>query len=141
MASPTRKRVADDDHAATSKSSKRQRSKQKLPADGEARDDFDGGAEKIAEVGRKKTQQQEEPETPFGKMDGQLIADYMARQIKRFEPDLSVVELEDRRVPGVYYSCPFACVELLEHDRYCRAYDCLIASARASSEKNQENSC
>lgn len=35
-------------------------------------------------------------------MDGKLLADYHARQVKRFEPDLSLVELEDRRVPGTH---------------------------------------
>ena len=35
-------------------------------------------------------------------MDGKLLADYHARQVKRFEPDLSLVELEDRRVPGMH---------------------------------------
>ena len=35
-------------------------------------------------------------------MDGQLIADFFARQIKRFEPDLSLIELHDRRIPGAW---------------------------------------
>ncbi|KAF4309539.1 replication regulator protein [Botryosphaeria dothidea] len=33
------------------------------------------------------------------RMDSQLLADYMAQRTKRFEPDLSMVELEDRYVP------------------------------------------
>ena len=36
----------------------------------------------------------------ISKMDGRLMADYIARQTKRFEPNLSTVELEDRRIPG-----------------------------------------
>ncbi|KAI9655842.1 MAG: hypothetical protein M1821_005277 [Bathelium mastoideum] len=36
----------------------------------------------------------------IGHMDGNLLADHIAQCIKRFEPDLSSVELEDRYVPG-----------------------------------------
>lgn len=39
----------------------------------------------------------------IGRMDSQLLADYMAQRTKRFEPDLSMVELEDRYVPGMLY--------------------------------------
>lgn len=39
------------------------------------------------------------------RMDSQLLADYMAQRTKRFEPDLSMVELEDRYVPGTFYVC------------------------------------
>ncbi|KAK8154997.1 U3-containing 90S pre-ribosomal complex subunit-domain containing protein [Phyllosticta citrichinensis] len=35
----------------------------------------------------------------IGRMDSRLLADYMAQRTKRFEPDLSLVELEDRYVP------------------------------------------
>ncbi|EOD44670.1 Replication regulator protein [Neofusicoccum parvum] len=35
----------------------------------------------------------------IGRMDSKLLADYMAQRTKRFEPDLSMVELEDRYVP------------------------------------------
>ncbi|EKG11589.1 hypothetical protein MPH_11082 [Macrophomina phaseolina MS6] len=35
----------------------------------------------------------------IARMDSQLLADYMAQRTKRFEPDLSTVELEDRYVP------------------------------------------
>lgn len=35
----------------------------------------------------------------IGKMDPSLLADFIARQTKKHEPELSVVELEDRRVP------------------------------------------
>lgn len=36
----------------------------------------------------------------LGKMDVSLLADFISRQTKKFELELSVVELEDRRVPG-----------------------------------------
>ncbi|KZF24270.1 hypothetical protein L228DRAFT_245179 [Xylona heveae TC161] len=35
----------------------------------------------------------------LGKMDGSLLADYVAQRTKRFEGELSLVELEDRRLP------------------------------------------
>lgn len=38
--------------------------------------------------------------TAMGRMDGALLADHVARQTKRFEKDISAVELEDRRIPG-----------------------------------------
>jgi len=102
MSSPTRKRVAADDtdiNAASQKRlSKRQKPKQKLSDVTRRGNEYDGDAGKIQHSPKKHEEQ--EPETPFGEMDAQLISDYMARQIKRFEPNLSVVELEDRRVPG-----------------------------------------
>jgi len=36
----------------------------------------------------------------IARMDPQLLGDLVARQMKRFEPDISTVELEDRRIPG-----------------------------------------
>ena len=41
----------------------------------------------------------------FGRMDGRLLADFVAQCTKRFEGDLSVVELEDKHIPGEL-SCP-----------------------------------
>jgi len=38
--------------------------------------------------------------TAIGRMDASHLADYVAKQTKKFQPELSVVELEDRRVPG-----------------------------------------
>ena len=35
------------------------------------------------------------------KLDNRLLADYVAKQTKRFFPNLSLVELEDRYVPGI----------------------------------------
>lgn len=36
----------------------------------------------------------------IGRMDSQLVADYVAQRTKRFSGDLSLVELEDRHIPG-----------------------------------------
>ena len=35
-----------------------------------------------------------------GRMDSSLVADYVAQRTKRFGGDLSLVELEDRHIPG-----------------------------------------
>ncbi|KAF2146235.1 uncharacterized protein K452DRAFT_219405 [Aplosporella prunicola CBS 121167] len=35
----------------------------------------------------------------IGRMDSRLLADYMAQRTKRYEPDLSLVELEERYIP------------------------------------------
>lgn len=43
--------------------------------------------------------------TAIGKMDSDLLADYIARSTKRFAGDLSLVELEDRRIPGMTSIC------------------------------------
>ena len=37
----------------------------------------------------------------IGKLDSRLQADYVARRTKRFSSELSLVELEDRHVPGI----------------------------------------
>jgi len=97
MNSPTRKRAAVDDNddivTGPNRSSKRQKSKQKSS-------NATRGEKFQAASARQEQREEQESETPFGQMDAQLVSDYMARQIKRFEPDLSLVELEDRRVPG-----------------------------------------
>ena len=36
----------------------------------------------------------------IGKMNSQLIADWVAQRIRRFAPDLTMVELEDQYLPG-----------------------------------------
>jgi protein CMS1 len=38
----------------------------------------------------------------IGRMDGQLLVDYVAQRTKRFKPKLSTVELEDLYLPGIY---------------------------------------
>jgi protein CMS1 len=37
----------------------------------------------------------------FSHMDGQLLADYMAQRTRKFESDLSSIELEDKFIPGM----------------------------------------
>ena len=39
--------------------------------------------------------------TAIGKMSSNLLADYLARSTKRFAEDLSLVEMEDSRIPGM----------------------------------------
>jgi protein CMS1 len=39
----------------------------------------------------------------IAKMDSHLLADYIARQTRRYENDLSSVELEDKYLPGESY--------------------------------------
>lgn len=36
----------------------------------------------------------------IGKLESRLLADYVAQRTKRFSPELSLVELEDRHIPG-----------------------------------------
>jgi protein CMS1 len=36
----------------------------------------------------------------IGRMDGQLTVDYVAQRTKRFDSELSTVEMEDRYLPG-----------------------------------------
>ena len=36
----------------------------------------------------------------IGKLDSRLQADYVAQRTKRFSSELSLVELEDRHIPG-----------------------------------------
>ena len=38
--------------------------------------------------------------TTLSKLDGRLLADYVAQKTKRFGGDLSLVELEDMHIPG-----------------------------------------
>lgn len=37
----------------------------------------------------------------IGKLDRHLLADYVAQRHKRFSPGLSIVELEDKHIPGM----------------------------------------
>ena len=74
------------------------------------RDTNESGRESIAKKPKKKKRsrsQQEDGNDPTGRidlsisqLDPQLLADLLAKQTKRFAPDLSLVELEDRRIPG-----------------------------------------
>lgn len=38
----------------------------------------------------------------FSHMDSQLLADYVAQRTRRYESDLSSIELEDKYIPGTY---------------------------------------
>lgn len=38
--------------------------------------------------------------TAIARFDSRLLADHVAQCTKRFEPDLSLVELEDKHIPG-----------------------------------------
>ncbi|KKY28985.1 hypothetical protein UCDDS831_g00070 [Diplodia seriata] len=81
------------------------------PAKGEKRkreDDVEPKQSKRAEKRKNKKPKNAENEDlneelglnlAIGRMDSQLLADYMAQRTKRFDPDLSMVELEDRHVP------------------------------------------
>lgn len=44
----------------------------------------------------------------FANMDCQLLADYIAQRTRKFEKDLSSLELEDRYIPGKYPMMPFS---------------------------------
>jgi protein CMS1 len=37
----------------------------------------------------------------FSHMDNQLLADYIAQRTRQYEGDLSIVELEDKYIPGI----------------------------------------
>jgi protein CMS1 len=37
----------------------------------------------------------------FSHMDSQLLADYVAQRTRQYEGDLSLVELEDKYIPGI----------------------------------------
>ena len=38
----------------------------------------------------------------IAKLDNRLLADYIAKRIKYFSPDLSLSEFEDRCISGIY---------------------------------------
>lgn len=71
--------------------------------------DQEGPKEKINEVAKKKKHSSFNDEdidveaglnNAIAKMNDHLIVDYVASQTRRFESDLSSVELEDRYIPG-----------------------------------------
>ena len=39
--------------------------------------------------------------TAFATMDNQLVSDYIAQKTRKFESDLSSIELEDKYIPGL----------------------------------------
>lgn len=76
------KRKRGEEEAKQSKRAKRRKNKKPKDVDDEDLDEAKGLNRSI------------------GRMDSRLLADYMAQRTRRFEPDLSMVELEDRYVPG-----------------------------------------
>lgn len=42
----------------------------------------------------------------LGRMDNRLLADYVAQKTKRLESNLSLVELEDKHIPGISSIAP-----------------------------------
>jgi protein CMS1 len=42
--------------------------------------------------------------TAFAYMNSQLVADHVAQKTRKYESDLSSIELEDKYIPGVYFS-------------------------------------
>ena len=87
--SQKRKRTVESSKAAAAKPAKKARSKKsKVTED----DDID------VESGINKA---------FAKMDNQLLSDYVAQKTRKFESDLSSVELEDRYISGILILTPY----------------------------------
>jgi protein CMS1 len=42
----------------------------------------------------------------FSHMDNQLLADYIAQRTRKYESDLSSIELEDKYIPGIFMPYP-----------------------------------
>ena len=83
--SPTAKRkcsIEDDQEATPIKPAKRKKAKKAKPDEDENPDLKQG------------------LNLAIGKLDSRLQADYVAQRTKRFSSDLSLVELEDRHIPG-----------------------------------------
>ena len=66
-------------------------------------------------------------DSALGSLDSQLLADYLVQKVRQYEPDLSLVEIEEKRIPGhdtlslsfrigtcVRLTCPSECS--LQHD-------------------------
>lgn len=54
----------------------------------------------------------------IGKLDSRLLADYVAQRTKRFENNLSVVELDDMRIPGTNDIGPSSCAVITSIDAH-----------------------
>lgn len=90
-----RKRKIEDDDGETTEAkapSKRALKRQKFKAKKSAKAAADPSYADIDSVAGLNT--------AIGRMDASHLADFIVKQTKRFQPELSVVELEDRRVPG-----------------------------------------
>ena len=77
-----RKRAADADAPTSKRAAKKAKSK-KVQADEDDSLDLEAGLNKS-----------------FATMDNQLLADYVTRQTRKFESDLTDVELKDKYLPG-----------------------------------------
>ena len=75
-----RKRNRDDEEAGTKSSKRKKKARHKITAE----EIFD------EELG---------VNTVIGQMDSQLLVDYVAKRTKKFEPNISAVEMEDRYIP------------------------------------------
>jgi protein CMS1 len=71
--------------------------------------DLEQGAKKAAKKSKSKKGNAEEDDDidieagvnkAFSHMDSQLLADYVAQRTRKYESDLSAVELEDKYIPG-----------------------------------------
>lgn len=80
------KRYAEEDIAPSKRSLKRRRRQEKSQIQGSDNSSAIDAARAI--------------NPDIARMDPPLLGDLVARQMKRFEPDSSTVELEDRRIPG-----------------------------------------
>jgi protein CMS1 len=72
--------------------------------------DLEQGAKKAAKKSKSKKGKAEENDEidteaginkAFSHMDNQLLADYVAQRTRKYESDLSLVELEDKYIPGM----------------------------------------
>jgi protein CMS1 len=82
--SPSKKRKRGAEEPATKKTAKKARSKKTKAVE---EDELD------TELGIN---------SAFSHMDNQLLADYIAQRTKKYESDLSSIELEDKYIPGVF---------------------------------------
>lgn len=79
----SKKRKRTNDLPEAKKTAKKPKSKKSKAADEDGELDLDAGLN-----------------LAFSHMDSQLLADYMAQRTRRYESDLSSIELEDRFLPG-----------------------------------------
>lgn len=84
--SKKRKRTAESGKSATKPSKKAKNKKSKVIDD--------GNIDVEAQINK-----------AFSKMDNQLLSDYVAQKTRKFESDLSSVELEDKYISGMLLNC------------------------------------
>jgi hypothetical protein len=91
-----------------------------------------GDSEQVAKKAAKKTKSKKAKSTAedeldidaglnnaFSHMDSQLLADYMAQRTRKFESDLSSIELEDKFIPGMKVTLHERCTLMeFEHLRF-----------------------